>query len=314
MKKYLLLTLILTSVTFCSFGYLGYLAWSENNTKTLINKCKNTNYKIKNLQENEYYKIDPNQDKLQIKINKIIEIANPKVYGITAYFGGSGIFEGCALEQIVEYNIIFEDKIVAKLDSSNEWDEKLYNFAQLSSFNKKDDVLDPLVEYNFEEKFLKSFRFQKKNSLILYTTSEDKNWAKNIDDDQIFIINNNQLNMINIPRNLFPRDSANQKNILDFDIIDNKLEIKFGLSDKMTIALNRPENQQSEGEYQKIWSNGNFTFCFELTNLSGKGLDLSKVQNFDQKNLVKNQDFQTKTYTLCQKDKAKFDKIISFQN
>lgn len=310
MKKYLYLLIILPIIAFISlFGYVGYLFQTDNNTKKLEDECLNSNYKIKNLEEGKSYKIpnSPNQDKLEIKINKIRKIARPLAYGMS----GFGLFDGCALQQILEYNVIFDNKIVAKLDGKNEWNEELFNFSQVSSFNKKNGVLDTSIEYDFEKKFLDNFQFQRKNDLILYTTKTNKELeAVEVDNSEIFIIHNNQINMINIPRNLFPSDSADRKNILDFEITGDKLEIKFGLDDQMTIKVNRFENEKSDGDYKKIWSNGNFTFCFESVDLSGKGLNQSKNKNLDQKTQETESKFQTKTYVLCQKDKSQFDKIL----
>ncbi len=291
LKKILIFLGIIISLIILGLVILvGSWYISQVSTNNKIKLCTETGYNIKNVEQNKKYSLknDPNQDRLQIQIIKALPTKNATTMGGASVFGGP-VFQGCWMQQDVKYNILFNNKIVGNTNFDKNGETTAYNFGDNLRFLKRGEVLDKSVEYNFEEKFLNSFKIQTKNGLDLYTKVKDDFWqTETQDDDEVFVVENNSLNLVDIPRSLFPSDSGYRKNYTDFRKNADKLEITFRLGDKMIQTLQDPKRGgfSKEEEYAKLWQGGFYTFCFEKIAGANK-------------------------YTLCDSDKDKFKVILN---
>lgn len=292
LKKILIALGIIISLIILGLVILvGSFYTSPPNNDKDIKLCTENIYNIKNVEQNKKYSLknDPNQDRLQIQIVKALPTKNATTIGGGVTLLGGEAFQGCLMQQIVEYNIVFDNQLLENISQRNKTKTTEYVFFDILEFQERGKALDKSKEYNFEEKFLNRFKIQTKNSLNLYTKIKNS-FRKNEtqDSDEIFIIENNSLNLVEIPRSLFPSDSGDNKNYTDFRKNTDKLEITFRLDDNMINILKDPNRGGffKEEEYSRLWQGGFYTFCFE------------KIAG-------------TSKYTLCDSDKDKFKVILN---
>jgi hypothetical protein len=307
-KTFKIIAVIFLIIIIIPIFSIIFLGFSSYRNEMLVEKCNQTDYKIKSLTPNTKYtlKNDPYGDRLKIETLDIETVSRAKGSITVALF--MGYFDSCTIRQQVRYNITFNNQILTPINYTNS-DPFNHNFFENLGFGSDGKLLDTTKEYNLEDMFINTFRIQNKNNLTLYTkiVADTLEYEDQIDDSPVFIVENNSATMIDIPSELFPFDSGNHKKYTDFKKNGDNLEITFTLSEDTSedmikvleiakIEANNYSGRRYVAETKKImlkeeeirlWKDGLHTFCFKIVG----GLNPH--------------------YSLCNEDRQEFSKILN---